>query len=202
MNPTPTSSPGLAYRTADFESLSAGLDYAARGDAGVNFYSARGELLRSLPYRELRETAIELARGLIGAGLPKGARFALLADTTADFMIFFHACQYAGLVPVPVALPTTLGGRDDLCRGLEAPARELRGGGSDGARRASRASSQEATEGLDIPLVGRRRSVLLRSCPGGRRRAAGASGPMRSAICSIPRAAPASPTASRSPSAP
>ena len=102
MNPTPTSSPGLAYRIADFETLSEGLDYAARSDAGVNFYSARGELLRSSSYRELRETAVALARGLIRAGLPKGARFALLADTTADFMIFFHACQYAGLIPVPL----------------------------------------------------------------------------------------------------
>ncbi|MEM7226065.1 MAG: fatty acyl-AMP ligase [Pseudomonadota bacterium] len=153
MSATPTSSPNLPYRNADFESLSDSLDYAARGEAGVNFYSARGELLRALPYREMRERAIELARGLVGAGLPKGARFALLADTTADFMIFFHACQYAGLVPVPVALPTTLGGRATYVAGLR---RQLESCAAAAVMAPAELLSfvQEAAEGLEISLVG------------------------------------------------
>ena len=153
MNATPTSSPGLAYRIADFETLSEGLDYAARSDAGVNFYSARGELLHSSPYRELRETAVALARGLIRAGLPKGARFALLADTTADFMIFFHACQYAGLIPVPIALPTTIGGRDTYIAGVR---RQLESCGAVAVMAPDELMSfvEAAAEGLGIALVG------------------------------------------------
>ena len=153
MHPTPTSSPDLAYRVADFETLSEGLDYAARGTAGVNFFSARGELLRSLPYRELREAAIALARGLIRAGLPKGARVALLADTTADFMIFFQACQYGGLIPVPVALPTTIGGRESYIAGVR---RQLESCGAAAVMAPDELMSfiEKAAEGLGIGLVG------------------------------------------------
>ena len=36
---------------------------------------------------------------------------ALLAETDGDFVRAFFACQYAGLLPAPMALPTPLGGR-------------------------------------------------------------------------------------------
>src|SRR5918996_4624426 len=111
MNPTPTTSAGLPYRLADFATLAEGLDYAARGETGCNFYSARGQLVASLPYRELRERAIALARGLIRAGFPPRSRIMLLADTDPDVLALFFACQYAGLIPVPAALPAGLGGR-------------------------------------------------------------------------------------------
>ena len=39
---TPTTSAQLALRRADFETLWEGLDYAARGDSGFNFFTARG----------------------------------------------------------------------------------------------------------------------------------------------------------------
>ena len=133
--------------------MSDGLDYAAGGDAGFNFYSARGELMQALPYRELREAAVALARGLIRAGLPKGARFALLADTTADFMIFFQACQYASLIPVPIALPTTIGGRDTYIAGMR---RQLESCTPVGVMAPGELMGfvEAAAEGLGIGLVG------------------------------------------------
>ena len=68
MNPLPTANPKLALRRAAFRSVPEMLDYAAQGDTGVTFYSARGELLSALPWREIRERAQVTARKLIGAG--------------------------------------------------------------------------------------------------------------------------------------
>src|SRR5262245_32701252 len=118
MTPTPTSSDNLPLRLTGFGSLPEALDYAARGKTGYNFYSARGELVRALTYPELRERAIDVARGLIKAGMRPGARVVLVADTDPDFAILFFACQYASLLGVPVAPPTTLGGRDAYVAGL------------------------------------------------------------------------------------
>ncbi len=109
--PTPTTSAGLALRRADFETLWEGLDYAARGDAGLNFFTARGELRQVLAYRELRERARDLAQRLVKLGLARGDRMMMVADTEPDFCVTFMATQYAGIVPVPVAIPTSLGGR-------------------------------------------------------------------------------------------
>lgn len=111
MNPTPSTNLMLPYRTGGFHSLAAGLDYAARGQTGCNFFSARGELEQTLPYRDLRERAVDLALRLHGLRLPRGARIALVADTTPDFLVFFFGCQYAGLVPVPLPLSVNFGGR-------------------------------------------------------------------------------------------
>ncbi len=105
-------------RFADFETLAEGLDYAARGVCGFNFYSARGELQVALSYAELRDRAVEFARGLISAGLERGDRFLLIADTDADFMVAFFACQYAGLLPASAPIPTSLGGRDEYIGSL------------------------------------------------------------------------------------
>jgi fatty-acyl-CoA synthase len=118
MSPTPTTSDGLPYRRADFATLAEGLDHAARGQTGCNFYSARGQLVASLPYRDLRERAIGLAQGLIRADFPAGSRIMLLADTDPDVLALFFACQYAGIIAVPAALPAGLGGREAYVAGL------------------------------------------------------------------------------------
>jgi len=109
LTPTPTEH-GLTRRLADFETLADALDYAADGDTGCNFYTGTGKLYAVLPYAELREQALAIARRLHGLGLQRGDRVALVADTNPDFQRFFFACQYAGLVPVPVAPPLQLGG--------------------------------------------------------------------------------------------
>lgn len=108
---TPTAS-GLPLRFADFDTLVDALNYAAGGYSGMNFYSGRLELTERLPYRDLRDHAIVLARILLGQGLLPGERVVLVAETGADFIIAFAACQYARLLPVPVPVPPAFGGRD------------------------------------------------------------------------------------------
>jgi fatty-acyl-CoA synthase len=111
MSPTPSTNSILPFCTGGFESLAAGLDYAAQGQTGCNFFSARGELERTLSYRELREHAIDQALRLRGLSLPRGTRIAIVADTTPEFLVSFFSCQYAGLVPVPLPLSVNFGGR-------------------------------------------------------------------------------------------
>ncbi len=101
MKPTPTESK-VPLRPGDFNNLAEALDYAAKGVTGCNFYTGKGELYTAVSYEELREQARALARRLQGLGLSRGARVALLADTSPGFIRFFFACQYAGLVPVPI----------------------------------------------------------------------------------------------------
>jgi fatty-acyl-CoA synthase len=99
----------LPFRAADFTTLAAALDYAAQGATGANFYSGRGELRARLSYRSLRRDAVALARKLLALGLNKGDRVALIAETDPHFLRFFYACQYAGLVPVPLPASVKLG---------------------------------------------------------------------------------------------
>ncbi len=108
---TPTLS-GLVLRKGDFATLPEALDYAAQGETGLNFHNGRGELAHAMPYRELRLGALLLARRLLGLGLAPGERVAIIAETHPDFVRSFFACQYAGLVPVPLPLPLAFGGRD------------------------------------------------------------------------------------------
>lgn len=102
---TPTGNT-LPFRPADFATLTDALDYAAQGSTGSNFYTGRGAIYASITYRELREQAITLAHQLLGLGASKGDRVALVAETNPDFIRFFYACQYAGLIPV--ALPASV----------------------------------------------------------------------------------------------
>lgn len=107
---TPTV-PDRAVRFADFPTLTAALDFAAQGDTGINLYGLRGELAEALPYRDLVTTAKTLAGQLLAAGLEAGDRVGLIAETDGDFVRAFFACQYAGVIPAPLPLPTPLGGR-------------------------------------------------------------------------------------------
>ena len=113
--PTPSAS-GIGLRSANFETLAQALDYAATGDSGFNYYDGRDQLTAVLPYRELRRRALELSRRL--APLGRGERVAMVAHTDPDFAVMFYACQYAGLVPVPLPAAVHLGGRDAYVRHL------------------------------------------------------------------------------------
>ena len=113
--PTATVS-GIPLRSADFATLADALDYAATGDSGFNYYDGRGALTATLPYRDLRARARELALRL--APLGRGQRLALVADTHPDFAVMLYACQYAGLVPVPLPAAVHLGGREVYIRHL------------------------------------------------------------------------------------
>ncbi|MGK2913429.1 MAG: fatty acyl-AMP ligase [Porticoccaceae bacterium] len=121
MTATPSQSHSLPQRLANFSTLSEALDYAAEGSAGVNFYDSRCRLTAVVPYAELRQEALTIARRLRGLGLRRGDRVALIADTAPAFMAIFYGCQYTGLVPVPLPVPAGLGSRDiyiDRLRGL------------------------------------------------------------------------------------
>jgi fatty-acyl-CoA synthase len=110
--PTPTLDPSLPRKHAEFDTLIDAMEYAAKGVRGINFYSARGDLVKVLTYTELRDRAVDIGKRLVGLGYNKGDRIALIADTSADFVSFFIGCQYASLLPVPLPLPTSFGGRE------------------------------------------------------------------------------------------
>ena len=109
---TPTLNQSLPQCIADFATLAEGLDYAAHGVTGLNFYSGRGALEHVLPYAELRRRALVLARKLMSTGLKRLDRVAIVAETGPDFVVTFFACQYAGLVPCPVPYSMYIGGRE------------------------------------------------------------------------------------------
>ena len=98
-------------RAGGFTTLVEALEYAAQGDTGFNFYNGKGQLQDVLPYTLLKSKAQAIAGRFLSLGLERGARVAIIADTDPDFIIFFFACQYAGMVPVPLPAPNSLGGR-------------------------------------------------------------------------------------------
>ncbi|MHC4093621.1 MAG: AMP-binding protein, partial [Planctomycetota bacterium] len=151
--PTPTSNTSLPFQLGTFETLTEGLDYAARGETGYNYYTIRGELRERISYAELREDAVSLARKLVKHGLPRGARIALIAETTADFHRFFFACQYASLLPVQLPVPINLGGKDayiEQLRRMIASAEPHAAVASSGMFDLLRL----AVDGLDVPMTG------------------------------------------------
>ena len=119
MRPTPTEN-ALPLKTGGFSTLAQALDYAAQGQTGCNFYGDRGELSEVLSYAELSGQARKLARRLLSLKLERGARVALVADTHPDFHRFFFACQYAGLVPVPLPASIFMSGRNAYLAQLKA----------------------------------------------------------------------------------
>ncbi len=109
---TPTLNQNLPQRLADFSTLAEGVDYAAQGVTGFNFYSGRGALEHVLPHAEMRKRALILARKFLSTGLKRLDRVAIVAETGPDFVITFFACQYAGLIPCPVPYSMYIGGRE------------------------------------------------------------------------------------------
>ena len=153
LEPTPTLDPGLPRRYADFNTLPEALDYAAQGVRGLNFYSARGELENTITYGQIRERAHEIGRRLVHFGIKKHSRVALIAETNEDFVCYFLGCQYAGLLPVPLPLPTSFGGRDGYTEQLHQQMKSCK------ASVAISASYMlplldEATHGLKMDFVG------------------------------------------------
>jgi fatty-acyl-CoA synthase len=151
--PTPTRNLHLRQRIGGFTSLAQALDYAANGETGYNFYSGRGELIKSLPYGELRGQAEIAARRLTSLGLKRGERIALLAETTPEFLALFFGCQYAGLIPVPLPLPTGLGARQGYVQQLQ---RQIAGAEARAAFASEELSAylQAAVEGAEMLFTG------------------------------------------------
>lgn len=152
LQPTPTSS-GRAHPHTVFPHLAACLDNAARGATGITLYSGRGEIVEALPFRDLRPQAVSLGRTMLRAGLRQGDRVALIAETDGDFIRLFFACQYAGLVAVPLPLPAAFGGRAPYIKHI----RRMMQAAAASAAFAPRALADwlaEAAEGLDLVVYG------------------------------------------------
>jgi fatty-acyl-CoA synthase len=112
ISPTPNRC-ALPRRFSDFGTFAEALDYAAQGARGLNFHDARGALVRSYPFRELREDALAMARRLVAHGIEPGDRVALIAETGHEFAGLFCGAIYAGAWPVPLPLPTSFGGKEN-----------------------------------------------------------------------------------------
>jgi fatty-acyl-CoA synthase len=121
----------------------------------MTFFNGRGEVVCELSYRELRAQAMHAARRLLGlVDVTRGDRIALVAETRAEFVILFFACQYAGLVPVPLPATVSLGGREQYLRQLRFLIE------NSGARAAFATDEfvellRDATQGLGLALAGR-----------------------------------------------
>lgn len=153
LEPTPTFDSSLPRRYADFDTLLDALDYASKGKRGINFYSPRGELETSLTFAQVRERSFEIGKRLVHFGIAKNSTVALIAETNEDFVCYFLGCQYAGLLPVPLPLPTSFGGREGYTEQLHQQMKSCK---------ASVALSaaymlpllDEATNGLNMKFVG------------------------------------------------
>ena len=109
---TPTLDPSLDRRYSDFDTLVDAAEYAAKGARGVNFFNARGDVTESITWKQIRDRAEVIGSKLVGMGFQKGDRVALIAETSANFVCFFVGCQYASVLPVPLPLPTSFGGKE------------------------------------------------------------------------------------------
>jgi fatty-acyl-CoA synthase len=109
--PTPLES-GIPENRGHFPTLCEALDYAAKGRTGANFYDARASLIRPYPWAELRSDALGVARRLVARGIAPGDRVALVAETGPAFLAHFFGALYAGVLPVPMPMPTSFGGRE------------------------------------------------------------------------------------------
>lgn len=159
IEPTPSNSEELDQRFSDFSSLIEALEYAAKGKAGINFYSAKGELERVCTYAELQSEAMNLARHLLSFDLKRGDRVGIIADMSMDFIVGFFACQYAGLLAVPLPVVTGLGGRKgyeaQLERVIDTAGTKIVLGSE-----ATLESLKQACAGKDILMIGQIDDVL------------------------------------------
>lgn len=109
--PTRRANQALPQNLGEFDTLLEGLEYAARGDTGFNFYTPRGVLQFVVPFKDLRDRAVETAARLNSLNFQRGERVAIVAETSPDFMAAFFACQYLGLIPCPMPCSMNLGGK-------------------------------------------------------------------------------------------
>ena len=163
--PSPTQD-GLPRRFSDFDSLVEALEYAARGVRGINFFSARGELKQSVSYHALCDWAQRIGRTLIALGFEPGDRLALIAATQAEFVAVFLGCQYAGILPVPLPLPTSFGGRESYVAQLRRQIESCRAAGVVGPASMAEITA-EGADGLDLKFEGSFDALEAEAAPKG-----------------------------------
>lgn len=111
--PTPNDC-ALPRRRSDFATFNEAIDYAAQSEKGMNFHDMRGALTLVYPFSAMRDDAMTMAYRLIAAGIKKGDRIALIAETGPEFAALFCGVIYSGAWPVPLPLPTSFGGKDSF----------------------------------------------------------------------------------------
>lgn len=150
---TPTLDPSLPRRYSDFDTLVEAMEYAAKGNRGANFFNARGDLIQSITWTEVRNRAETIGRKLTALGFEKGDRIALIAETSANFVAFFMGCQYASVLPVPLPLPTSFGGKVGYVSQLRMQMESCEANGIM-APEFMAEMIKEATEGMDMVFSG------------------------------------------------
>ncbi|HLV06962.1 MAG TPA: fatty acyl-AMP ligase [Croceibacterium sp.] len=166
--PTPNDCP-LPRRRADFATFNEAVDYAAKSAKGLNFHDARGTLIRAYPYSEMRADALQAAYRLIAAGIGKGDRVALIAETGPEFAALFCGAVYAGAWPVPLPLPTTFGGKENyieqLAVQLESSDPKLLLYPAEIAEMASAAAGRQGCDGIDWATFAQRPAIEVELPP-------------------------------------
>ncbi|MCW2653201.1 MAG: acyl-CoA synthetase (AMP-forming)/AMP-acid ligase [Mycobacterium sp.] len=97
------------------ETLNDMLAAAAQNDVSL-FFVNRKEEDQEVPMARVREHALSIAADLMGRGVRKGDRVALVLPTSPQFVECFFGVLCAGAVPVPLYPPFRLGRLDEYHR--------------------------------------------------------------------------------------
>lgn len=84
-------------------------------EVAVTFLENGEDVESKITYAELHASALRVAAGLRARAEP-GARVVLGYPNGLEFLVAFFACQYAGMIPVPIAPPRLRGRTGDLER--------------------------------------------------------------------------------------
>ena len=103
--------------------LADALARAAQGGHGITFVHEQGES-HALAYAQLERHALRVAAALNAHGMQPGQPVLLQLAQAAEFLPAFWGCVYAGVVPVPLAVPQVYQADDQVAgRLLHAVAR-------------------------------------------------------------------------------
>src|ERR1700694_2329012 len=97
------------------ETLNEMLAAAAQSRVSL-FFVNRKEEDQEVPMARIREQALSIAADLMGRGVRKGDRVALVLPTSAEFVECFFGVLCAGALPVPLYPPVRLGRLDEYHR--------------------------------------------------------------------------------------
>lgn len=93
------------------QNITQALEIAADGGRGYVFVNDEGTE-RARSYAEVFEDARRTAGGLLGLGLRRGDRVAIIVPEAEGFLNVFFGAALAGLVPIPMSPPLNLGQLD------------------------------------------------------------------------------------------
>lgn len=152
VQPTPTDCT-LPRRKDGFLTITEALDHVAGSETGLNFHDMSGTLQDAVSYRVLAEQSRAQALRMLRSGLRAGERLAMVAETDGDFVRTFLACQYAGIIPVPMPLPSAFGGSAAYVAHIRRMSLECGASALIGPRSLAEWLA-EAALGLDLKVVG------------------------------------------------